>query len=217
MAVVNPNRVRHLAIGLSILAKTDPIDAYVLCKFAQLAEHRLTQKRSANQIELDALITCRRQLTRARTDQGNCRLSTFSKTARHSIDTILKALDKQIKLLDARIRTLIDSDDDFKHLDRLLRSVPGVGPVLSSTLVADLGELGNTDRRRISALVGVAPFNADSGKYNGKRASAADAPRYAMSCTWQPSPPCASIPSSRPSAIDSNAKEKSPKSSSSPA
>jgi transposase len=169
VAVVNPNRVRHLAIGLSILAKTDPIDAHVLCRFAQLAEHRLTQKRSTNQIELDALITCRRQLTRARTDQGNCRLSTFSKAARHSIDTILKALDKQIKLLDARIRTLIDSDDDFKHLDRLLRSVPGVGPVLSSTLVAELGELGNTDRRRISALVGVAPFNADSGNYHGKR------------------------------------------------
>lgn len=170
VAVVNPNRVRHLAIGLGILAKTDPIDAYVLCRFAQLAEHRLTEKRSTNQIELDALITCRRQLTRARTDQGNCRLSTFSKTARHSIDTILKALDKQIKLLDARIRTLIDSDDEFKHLDRLLRSVPGVGPVLSATLVADLSELGNTDRRRISALVGVAPFNADSGNYNGKRA-----------------------------------------------
>jgi transposase len=158
-----------LAIGLGILAKSDPIDAYVLSEFARLAEPRLAQKQSANQAELDALVTCRRQLTSARVDQGNCRQTTLSKAARQSIDKVLKTLDQQIESLDKQIRKLIDSDDDFKNLDRLLQSVPGVGEVLSSTLVAELGELGTTDRRKISALVGVAPFINESGGFKGKR------------------------------------------------
>jgi transposase len=170
VAVVNPGRVRHLAMGLGILAKSDPIDAFVLREFARLAEPRLAQKRSANQAELDALVSCRRQLICTRTAQGNCRLTTRSKNALKSIDTVLKTLDRQIEVLDGKIRQLINSDDDFNNLDRLLRSVPGVGPVLSSTLVAELGELGKTDRRQIGALVGVAPFNHDSGNYKGKRA-----------------------------------------------
>jgi transposase len=169
VALVHPGRVRYFAIGCGILAKTDPIDATVLMKFAQLAQPRLAQKRSANQSELDSLITCRRQLCATRVQQSNCKLTTVSKHALKSIDAILKALDKQIDKLDKQIRDLIDSDDDFKDLDRQLRSVPGVGPVLSSTLIAELPELGNTDRQCISALVGVAPFNRDSGKSKGKR------------------------------------------------
>jgi transposase len=169
VALVNPKRVRYFAVGIGILAKTDPIDARVLMKFAQLAAPRLAQKRSANQAELDELITCRRQLTAARTTQANCRLATRSKSALMAIDVVLKTLDKQIDALDQKIRKLIDSDDDFKHLDRLLRSVPGVGPVLSATRVAELRELGTTDRRQITSLVGVAPFNCDSGTFQGKR------------------------------------------------
>jgi transposase len=169
VAVVNPSRVRQLAYGLGILAKSDPIDAFVLSKFAQMAEVRLAQRCSANQVELDALITCRRQLVCARTDQGNCRQTTTSKKARAALDNVLKHLGKQIELLELEIRRLIDSDDDFKNIDQLLRSVPGVGPVLSSTLVAELHELGTTDRRRIGALVGVVPYDSDSGAYKGKR------------------------------------------------
>jgi transposase len=169
VALVHPGRVRYFAIGCGILAKTNPIDAAVLMKFAQLAQPRLAQKRSANQSELDSLITCRRQLCVTRVQQSNCKLTTVSKRALKSIDAILQALDKQIDKLDKQIRDLIDSDDDFKDLDRQLRSVPGVGPVLSSTLIAELPELGSTDRQRISALVGVAPFNRDSGKSKGKR------------------------------------------------
>ena len=169
VALVHPGRVRYFAIGCGILAKTDPIDAAVLMKFAQLAQPRLTQKRSKNQSELDSLITCRRQLCATRVQQSNCRGATTSKPALKSIDAILEALNKQIDKLDKQIRKLIDSDDDFKDLDRQLRSVPGVGPVLSSTLIAELPELGQTDRQCIGALVGVAPFNRDSGKSRGKR------------------------------------------------
>jgi transposase len=78
-------------------------------------------------------------------------------------------LDKQIELLDKQIRQLIDADDEFKHLDKLLQSVPGVGPTLSATLAAELRELGQADRQQIGALVGVAPYNHDSGKFAGQR------------------------------------------------
>jgi transposase len=170
VALVNPGHVRHFAKALGILAKTDAIDSHVLAKFAELASPRLAQKRSANQAELDALVTCRRQLTHVRTEQTNRRQTTSSKSALKAIDAVLKAIEKQIRELDAKIRKLIESDDDFNSIDKLLRGVPGVGAVLSSTLLAELNELGDTDRRRVSALVGVAPFNSDSGKSRGKRA-----------------------------------------------
>jgi transposase len=169
VALVNPGRVRHFAIGMNIMAKTDRLDAQVLMRFASLAQPRLAQKRSENQAELDALVTCRRQLVAARTAQLNGRLTTTSKSALRSIDAVLQTLDKQIEALDKNIRKLIDSDDDFKHLDELLRSVPGVGPTSSATLLAELHELGQADRREIGALVGVAPFNRDSGKSRGQR------------------------------------------------
>jgi transposase len=169
VALVHPGRVRYFAKALGVLAKNDRIDAAILMRFARLAEPRLTQKQTANQAELDQLLTCRRQLIVARTAQGNCRLTTTSRVALHSIDTVIKTLDKQIDSLDKKIASLIDSDDEFKHLDKLLQSVPGVGPTLSATLLGELNELGRTDRRQISALVGVAPFDCDSGKFTGKR------------------------------------------------
>jgi transposase len=169
VALVNPARVRYFAIGSGIIAKTDRIDARVLVQFAQRAKVRLAQKRAENQGELDALVTCRRQLCGARATQANCRATSRSTRAIRSIDAVIDTLDKQIDSLDKQIRRLIDSDDDFKHLDELLRSAPGVGPVLSSTLVAELSELGATDRQEIAALVGVAPFNDDSGRHRGKR------------------------------------------------
>jgi transposase len=168
-SLVNPGRVRHLAIGLGILAKTDPIDAAVLVKFARLAEPRLNEKRSKNRTELDALITCRRQLLHVQTEQTNRRGATAARTALKAIDAVLLTVDKQIRKLDKQIRDLIDGDDDLCHQDNLLRAVPGVGTVLSTTLLAELAELGKADRRQISALVGVAPINRDSGNSTGKR------------------------------------------------
>jgi transposase len=169
VALVNPGHVRHFAKGMGILAKTDKIDAHVLVQFAKLASPRLAAKRSANQKELKALIVCRRQFTHVRTEQANRRGSTSSKSAVKAIDAVIKTVEKQIEQLDAAIRKLVESDDDFNSIDKLLQSVPGVGAVLSSTLLAELDELGSTDRRSIGALVGVAPFNHDSGMLKGKR------------------------------------------------
>jgi transposase len=170
VALVHPGHVRHFAKALGKLAKTDAIDAAVLVQFAQLASPRLAAKRSRNQVELEALITCRRQLVHVRTEQSNRRQQTRSRAAAKSIDAVLKTLQKQIDSLDAQIRKLIDTDDDMGRWDKLLQSVPGVGPTLSATLLAELVELGRLGRRQISALGGVAPFNCDSGRSRGKRA-----------------------------------------------
>jgi transposase len=168
-ALVHPGRVRHFARALGILGKTDRIDARVLLRFGKLAAPRLAEKRSAAEAELRDLVACRRQLALTRGQQANRRPAAFSKAARRSIDAVIAALDKQVDSLDEQIRRLIDADDDFRHLDGLLRSVPGVGPTLSATLAADLRELGRADRRQIGALVGVAPFNCDSGNSRGRR------------------------------------------------
>lgn len=168
-ALVHPGRVRYFAIGIGILAKTDPIDARVLARFAEKASPRLTEKRSKNEAELRDLVVCRRQLCQARAQQHNRRSSTFSRRALRSLDQVIAAMDKQVDALDRQIRQLIDADDDFKHLSGLLRSVPGVGPTLSATLTAELRELGSKQRHRVCSLAGVAPFNDDSGKVKGKR------------------------------------------------
>lgn len=169
VAVVHPGRVRSFARGLGVLAKTDGIDAHGLVRFGQLAAPRLAERRSKAAAELADLVACRRQLVESRTQQLNRRGCTTSKAALRSLDAVLKALRKQIEALDRRIRELTDADGDFRHLDGLLRTVPGVGPVASATLAAGLPELGKADRREVAALVGVAPFNCDSGKFRGKR------------------------------------------------
>jgi transposase len=169
-ALVHPGRVRYFAKALGILGKTDRIDACVLRRFGMLASPRLSEKRTKNQAELEALVTCRRQLCVSRVQQQNRRGSTCSKPALRAIDAVIGTLDKQIERLDKQIRDLLDADDEFKHLDKLLRSVPGVGPTLSATLAAEVRELGKADRRELGAIIGVAPFNHDSGKLQGKRA-----------------------------------------------
>lgn len=169
VALVHPGRVRHFAKGLGVLAKTDRIDARVLRRFGQLAAPRLLQKRSKAREELRDLVTCRRQLLATRTQQTNRRGAAVAREAVKSLDAVVRTLDKQLSRLDKRIAELIESDDDFKHLDGLLQSVPGVGPQLSASLAAELSELGDTDRQQVCALVGVAPFANDSGPVRGKR------------------------------------------------
>ena len=169
VALVHPGRVRYFAKGLGVLAKSDRIDAAMLVEFGRKAAPRLLKKRSENEAELRDLVACRRQLSVSRVQQSNRRGVTASKSALRSIDAVLKTLDRQIDSLDAQIRKLIDADDEFKHLDGLLQGVPGVGPTLSATLAAEVRELGEADRREVCALVGVAPFDDDSGKHKGRR------------------------------------------------
>jgi transposase len=171
VALVNPGHVRSFARGLGRQAKTDAADARTLADFARLAAPRLAQKRPEKRVELEALVTCRRQLRRVQTEQSNRLGVTRSPAARRALEAVLATLEQQVADLDRQIETLIASDDDdLGPPDRLLRSVPGVGPVLSSTLLSELPELGRLDRRAICSLAGVAPFNDDSGRRSGKRA-----------------------------------------------
>jgi len=169
VALAQPAHVRHLAKALGVLAKTDAIDARVLVQFARHAAPRLAEKRSKHQEELEALVTCRRQLIKVRTEQTNRLEATRAKSARRALQKVLKTLQDQIKRLDEEIGKIIESDDDMNHWNQLLQTVPGVGKVLSMTLLAELLELGTVGRTQISALVGVAPFNRDSGRFKGKR------------------------------------------------
>ncbi len=169
VAVVNPRQVRDFARAVGKLAKTDRIDALLLARFAQQVRPRLTEKTSEKQAELTALVTRRRQLMDMLTAETNRRHSAQTTKACRSIDKVAELFNKQIITIEKEIAKLIESDDDWRATDQLLRSVPGVGPVTSAALVAELPELGRLNRREISALVGLAPYNHDSGKFRGKR------------------------------------------------
>ena len=170
VALVNPGNVRDLARGLGILAKTDSIDAHLLARFAQLASPRLLEKRLAIQAELAALVVCRRQLVKTRTEQSNRRQTTSSKSALRAIDAVMTTLDKQIAKLDKQIADQIDSNDQWKQLSKNLQTTPGVAQTTAATFVAQVPELGKLKNRQLAALIGVAPMNDDSGKRQGKRA-----------------------------------------------
>jgi transposase len=168
-AVVNPRCVRDFAKALNRLAKTDAIDAEVIAEFAKRIQPRPTQQAPEQQARLDALVTRRRQLVALRSVERTRLTQAADRTARQSIDKTLRFLDRQVRELDQAIAKLIDSDDQWRAKRDLLQSVPGVGPVTSAALVAELPELGRLNRCQIAALAGVAPLNHDSGKFRGQR------------------------------------------------
>ena len=169
VARVDPKRVRQFAYGIGRLAKTDPIDARVLARYAQVAEPHLAQKRDRNRAELAELLTCRRQLIETRTAHSNQLATAHSAFAKRTLRGILQNLQTRIGALDKRVEQIVSDDDDLHTLDRLLRSVKGVGPVLAATLISQLPELGRLGHAQVTALVGLAPFNRDSGGRQGKR------------------------------------------------
>lgn len=170
VARVNPRQVRDFAKALNQLAKTDRIDARVLALFAERIGPRLAEKASEKQTELAALVARRRQLVDIRTEETNRQQQTVSKVVQRSLKQTLKLLSKEIDKLEEAILKLVRSDDDWRQRAELLESAPSVGPTASATLVAELPELGRLNRQEISALVGVAPFNHDSGTLRGQRA-----------------------------------------------
>jgi transposase len=169
VAIVNPRQVRDFARGLGRLAKTDPIDAAVLARFAQVVQPAPSQKTSEKQRELQELVTRRQQLMGLRIAESN-RLSTVStKAAQRSITKVLQTIDKQVVAVDAAIARLVESDDDWKRKAEIIDSVPGFAESSSHKLIGDLPEIGTLNRSQITSLVGLAPFNHDSGKLKGKR------------------------------------------------
>jgi len=168
VVVVNPKQVRDFAKGMGQYAKTDPIDAQVLARFAQIVKPAPKSHATTQTVELSELVKRRRQLNDLRTQESNRLLMIHHLKVKKSIKKMIKTLDFQIREIDQLITEQIDADDDFKNKDRILRSTPGVGPQTSAMLIANLPELGKLNRQQITALAGLAPWNRSSGKYDGK-------------------------------------------------
>lgn len=168
VAVVNPRRIREFARSIGQLAKTDKLDARVIAHFGA-ATHPEARKLPTNDEEkLTALITRRRQIIEMLTAEKN-RLHSARFSMKERIETHLLWLEGELRGLDNEITKFIHQSPIWKEKDKLLRSVPGVGPVTSATILAMLPELGTLNRKKIAALVGVAPVNKDSGKRQKKR------------------------------------------------
>ena len=168
VAVVNPTRVRRFAEALGILAKTDKIDAKVIAHFAQVAQPTVNGRQTPVEEQLAACVERRRQLLVELVAEKN-RLSTCPACVREGIAEHITWLDEHIERLEIEIQACICQNPAWQAQAEIIDSVPGVGLVTASTMVAELPELGQLNRQKIAALVGVAPFNKDSGPKRGKR------------------------------------------------
>jgi transposase len=168
--VVNPRQVRDFARALGHLAKTDRIDASVLAQFAEAAKDRLVPYGlpDAQAQALAALVTRRRQVL-SMLEAEQHRLRTALPTVRARIERHIGVLQDELKDSNRDLAGLLEDSPAWRERDELVRSVPGVGPVLSATLLAELPELGSLNRKQIAALAGLAPMAHDSGKRHGKR------------------------------------------------
>lgn len=168
VAVVNPRQVRDFAKAMGQLAKTDRIDAQVLVQFGRAIDPKITPLGDQQSRELEALLSRRAQLVGMRVQESN-RLAQALGAMRKHIKTHIGWLDQAIKELDIEITAKLRSSPAWRAKDELYQSFQGVGRITSGTFMAMLPELGQLDRRKISALVGVAPFNHDSGTLRGRR------------------------------------------------
>ena len=168
VVVVNPRQVRDFAKATGRLAKTDSLDAAVLAHFAEAVRPPLRPLRDADTQVLNSLVARRHQVMTMLVAEKN-RLSSATTAVRPSIEAHIAWLKQELDDLDQGLRQTLRQSAVWREKDDLLRSVPGVGEQISLTLLAYLPELGTLNRRQIAALVGVAPFNRDSGTLRGKR------------------------------------------------
>lgn len=168
VAVVNPARVRQFARACGLLAKTDKLDAQVLAVFGQRVQPKRYEGKSEAEKQLSALLVRRKQLEEMLKAEKN-RLRTTSPSLRGSVERIIALLKEEKKRLEEQIEEFLKEQKTWQEKREILSSAPGVGKVTSATLLADLPELGKMDRKKIAALVGVAPMNYDSGKKRGYR------------------------------------------------
>ena len=168
VVVVNPRQVRDFARATGTLAKTDALDAAVLAHFAEAVRPPVRPLRDAETQALNALAARRHQVMIMLVSEKN-RLSSATIAVRPRIEAHIAWLERELDDLDEGLRQTLRQSPVWREKEDLLRTVPGVGEQLSLTLLAYLPELGTLDRRKIAALVGVAPFNRDSGTLRGKR------------------------------------------------
>ena len=168
VVVVNPRQVRDFARATGTLAKTDALDAAILAHFADVVRPSVRPLKDAESQVLNSLAARRNQVMTIMVSEKN-RLGTAISAVRPRIEAHIAWLEQELADLDGGLRQTLRRSPVWREKDDLLRSVPGVGNQLSLTLLAYLPELGTLDRKQIAALVGVAPFNRDSGTLRGKR------------------------------------------------
>ena len=169
VVVVNPRQVRDFARATGKLAKTDALDAAVLAHFAEAVRPPVRPLRDAETQVLHSLASRRHQVMTMLVSEKNRLSSAATPAVRPRIEAHMAWLERELDDLDQSLRQTLRQSPVWREKDDLLRSVPGVGEQLSLTLLACLPELGTLDRRQIAALVGVAPFNRDSGTLRGQR------------------------------------------------
>lgn len=172
VVVANPRQVRDFAKATGQLAKTDRIDAELLALFAERVRPSVRVLPDAEAQELDALLARRRQLLEMLQAERNRQGQVFGRgkqPVKKSLKAHIAFLERELRTADTDLGIMIRKSPAWRERDDLLQSVPGVGPVLSFTLLAELPELGRLSRREIAKLVGIAPLSRDSGTLRGRR------------------------------------------------
>ncbi len=169
VAVINPRQARDFAKASGYLAKTDRVDAIVLCAFARAIRPEARPVKDESLSELDALVTRRRQLVQMRVQERLRMGATSSKPVRKKINDMILAIDEQVRQIDVELKDQIRGSSMWRPKIELLDSIPGVGNVTLATMLAKCPELGRLNRRQIAKLVGVAPLAHDSGQHHGRR------------------------------------------------
>jgi len=169
VAVVNPRQARDFARATGRLAKTDRLDAESLARFAEAVEPEPRPLPDEEALLLGEILDRRRQLLSMLLAENNRLRVTASEPVKKRICAHVRWLEKELSRADRDLEEAIEASPTWRENEALLRSVPGVGPVLARTLLAELPELGTLSHRRLSALVGVAPFSFDSGTLRGRR------------------------------------------------
>jgi transposase len=167
--VLNPRQVRDFAKGLGMLAKTDKIDAQMLALFAEKVEPKPNVNCDENQRLIAEYVTRRGQLIKTINMEKN-RLENVGKEIKRSIMRVIKILENELDKITSIQAKLIQDNKIYSQKDKVLQSIKGVGATVSSEIIANLPELGALGPKQITALVGLAPINHDSGKMKGKRA-----------------------------------------------
>ena len=170
IVVVNPRQIRDFARAMGRLAKTDALDAAVIALFAERVRPAVRPLPDQDRVELADLVGRRRQLIGMITAENNHRRRTAVPKLARRIERHVEWLQKELTAIETEIDDRVRRIPAWQEAADLLASVPGVGPALCRVLLAELPELGTIDRRKISALVGVAPMNHDSGQMRGRRA-----------------------------------------------
>ena len=168
-AIVNARHIRHFARAAGMLAKTDRLDARMLAEYARRMTPVSRPRRDPQRRHLCALVRRRRQLVDMRKAELTRRQQADGQNIVEDVELCIAFLTKRIKTVEDAIAALIEGDARIANDEKLLRSMPGIGPVAASSLLAELPELGHLPRRKIAALVGLAPHARDSGAFRGRR------------------------------------------------